>query len=265
LYSNLIIQRYNTFILKNPIKISVIIPSYNRFEYLLNAIDSVKNQTYSNIEIIVINDGSTQKEYYEHNLSSEIIKIDLQTNQKNIIGYVSEGYIRNFGINKASGEYLAFLDDDDIWMPEKLEMQLNRLLETGSKFSSTEGFFGKGIFDNSKNYPLYNEKYFFEKISKKYKGTSYQPQSILNPFKNTFGYPEIWTYDFLKHHNCVIASSVMVEKKIMDIVGGFRGIPTTMQTDYDCWLSLLKVTDLEYLNEPLFYYDGGHGDGQDWK
>ena len=82
LYSNLIIQRYNTFILKNPIKISVIIPSYNRFEYLLNAIDSVKNQTYSNIEIIVINDGSTQKEYYEHNLSSEIIKIDLQTNQK---------------------------------------------------------------------------------------------------------------------------------------------------------------------------------------
>ena len=169
LYSNLIIQRYNTFILKNPIKISVIIPSYNRFEYLLNAIDSVKNQTYSNIEIIVINDGSTQKEYYENNLSSEIIKIDLQTNQKNIIGYVSEGYIRNFGINKASGEYLAFLDDDDIWMPEKLEMQLNRLLETGSKFSSTEGFYGKGIFDNSKNYPLYNEDYFFEKISKKSK------------------------------------------------------------------------------------------------
>ena len=146
--------------MKNPIKISAIIPSYNRFEYLLNAIDSVKNQTYQNIEIIVINDGSTQKEYYEYNFPSEIIKIDLQTNQKNIIGYVSEGYIRNFGIKKASGEYLAFLDDDDIWMPEKLEMQLNRLLETGSKFSSTEGFFGKGIFDNSKNYPLYNKEYF---------------------------------------------------------------------------------------------------------
>ena len=66
--------------MKNPIKISAIIPSYNRFEYLLNAIDSVKNQTYQNIEIIVINDGSTQKEYYEYNFPSEIIKIDLQTN-----------------------------------------------------------------------------------------------------------------------------------------------------------------------------------------
>ena len=46
-------------------KVSVIIPSYNRFHYLMNAIKSVENQTYKNIEIIVVNDGSTQKEYYE--------------------------------------------------------------------------------------------------------------------------------------------------------------------------------------------------------
>jgi|TARA_B110000495_G_C23041588_1_gene625165 glycosyltransferase involved in cell wall biosynthesis len=251
--------------LKNPIKISVIIPSYNRFKYLLNAIESVMNQTYSNIEIIVVNDGSTQKEYYEHDFPSKVQKIDLETNQKNIIGYVSEGYIRNFGIKAASGKYLAFLDDDDIWTPKKLEIQLNKLLDSGSKFSSTEGFFGKGIYDNSKDYPLYNAEYFFKKISKKYIGTSYKPRSINNLFKNTFQYPETWSYDFLKHHNCVVASSVMVEKEIMEIVGGFRGIPTSMRTDYDCWLSLLKVTDLEYINEPLFYYDGGHGDGQDWR
>ena len=49
--------------------ISVIIPSYNRFEYLQNAIDSVLQQTYSNFEIIVVNDGSSQKEYYEKKFS----------------------------------------------------------------------------------------------------------------------------------------------------------------------------------------------------
>ena len=52
--------------------VSVIIPSHNRFEYLVNAIESVQNQNYSNIEIIVINDCSTQQEYYEHNFEKNI-------------------------------------------------------------------------------------------------------------------------------------------------------------------------------------------------
>ena len=54
--------------MKEPL-VSVIIPSYNRFEYLLNAVNSVKNQTYKNYEIIVVNDESSQKEYYENALS----------------------------------------------------------------------------------------------------------------------------------------------------------------------------------------------------
>lgn len=240
--------------------ISVIIPSYNRFEYLQNAVESVMSQTYRNFEIIVVNDGSTQEEYYENIFPKPVKIINLETNQKNILGYVSEGHIRNFGIEAAEGSYVAFLDDDDIWLPRKLELQLSAMKETDLKFSSTEGYFGEGIYKDSEKYELYNKEKFFKKISKKYKGTKYR--SI---FSSSFVYPKIWNYDFLKHHNCVIASSTMVEKKLMNILGGFRGIPTSMAPDYDCWLGLLRLTDLVYVDEPLFYYDGAHGSGQLWK
>ena len=55
----------------------------------------------------------------------------------------------------------------------------------------------------------------------------------------------------------------MVEKDLFKNIGGFRGLPNG-EGDYDCWLSLLKLTDLIYLDKPLFYYDGGHGDGRNY-
>ena len=61
--------------------VSVIIPSFNRFDSLMNAIDSVFNQTYDNFEIIVVNDGSTDQRYYENEFPKNVIKIDLKENQ----------------------------------------------------------------------------------------------------------------------------------------------------------------------------------------
>lgn len=242
--------------------VSVIIPTYNRYSYLVNAIESVLNQSYKNFEIIIVNDGSTQKEYYEKPLPKNVKLINLETNQKNLIGFKSNEYIRNFGIKAAEGEYLAFLDDDDIWLPEKLETQINFMKKSNLKFSSTEGYYGQGVFNPNKEYPLYNNEKFYNTIRKKYKGTKFYKRNLL---KNTFKYPEVWTYEFLEIHNCVITSSTMVEKKLMNILGGFRGIPTSMNADYDCWLGLLRLTDLIYIDKPLFYYDGGHGDGQQWR
>ena len=69
-------------------------------------------------------------------------------------------------------------------------------------------------------------------------------------------------YDFLKIHNCIVTSSVVIEKKLFDSFGGFRNIPGA--EDYDCWLGLLTRTDLIYINKPLFYYDGLHGDGKNY-
>lgn len=103
--------------------ISVIIPTYKRNETLERAIKSVENQTYSSIEIIVVDDNAKFPEYRENN--REIIKrhknIIFIENKENLGG----GLSRNEGIKKAKGKYIAFLDDDDEYLPEKLEKQYN--------------------------------------------------------------------------------------------------------------------------------------------
>jgi teichuronic acid biosynthesis glycosyltransferase TuaG len=114
--------------------VSVIIPTFNRFKYLLNTIKSVKKQTYSNIEIIVINDCSTEKDYYDYDWNGNNIKIiQLEKNSKKIFGYGCVGFVRNKGIEIASGKYIAFCDDDDIWFPNKIELQIKEISKTNWK------------------------------------------------------------------------------------------------------------------------------------
>ena len=102
--------------------VSVIIPTHKRFEELFRAIDSVIKQTYSNIEIIVVDDNSQDKGL--RNRIKEKIKkysenIQYIENETNLGGAKS----RNVGIEKARGEYISFLDDDDEYYPEKIEKQ----------------------------------------------------------------------------------------------------------------------------------------------
>ena len=228
--------------------ISVVIPSYNRFDYLKNAVNSVEDQTFRNFEIIVVNDNSDDERYYKNDLSENTKIIHAKKEDKKHDG---PGNIRNLGIEAASGNLIAFLDDDDIWMKEKLEIQLNLMHIKGLNFSSTEGYFGEGIYNSELRYPLYNNEKFYKKIKAKYKGTNYLKK----------GYPEIWDFEFLKIHNCIITSSVVVEKSLIEKLGGFRSIPGGVE-DYDCWLGLLRHTNLAYVDKPLFYYDGKHGYGR---
>ena len=231
--------------------VSVIIPSFNRFKYLKNAIKSVQNQNYENLEIIVINDGSTESEYYDHKFDSNVKILHLEENQKQINGF-GPGAIRNFGSQIANGEYLAFLDDDDIWLNEKLNIQISHMKNKGFKLSSTEGYYGQGIYYPFSKYPLYNSEKYYKDLKYIYRKTKY--------LKNNF--PDVWDYNFIKVHNCFITSSVIVEKKTFDTLGGFRGLP--LWADYDCWLGLLQLVDSLYINQPLFYYDSGHGDGRNY-
>lgn len=168
--------------------ISVIIPTYNRFKFLLNTIKSVTEQTYPNIEIIVVNDCSTEKEYYEYDWVGNQIKIiSLDQNSRHIIGYPCAGYVRNKGIEAATGSYIAFCDDDDIWFPKKLELQYNAMKETGCKMSSTDGLIGKGIYDNMNTYKKYNAEacykyieYQFYKKKANYLGVDFLKYGQLN-------------------------------------------------------------------------------------
>jgi glycosyltransferase involved in cell wall biosynthesis len=107
--------------MKNPL-VSIIIPAYNVESYIKNAIESALNQTYKNIEIIVVDDGSTDntKKIIEPYFKSGKIKYIYQHNK----GLSSA---RNTGIKTAQGEYVALLDSDDEFLPEKIEKQVGFL------------------------------------------------------------------------------------------------------------------------------------------
>ena len=236
-------------------KVSVIIPSYNRFKFLLNTINSVKQQTYTNIEIIVVNDCSTEKEYYEYNWpKNNITVIHLSKNSSVIFGKGCAGFVRNKGINISNGKYIAFCDDDDTWFPNKIEMQIKAMKETGCKMSSTDGLIGYGVYDYTKLYKKYNAEYYFNTLKNIYHNKG---SNLLD-----YDFPEIWNLDFLKIHNCVICSSVLIEKEILDKVNNFKNINTG--EDYDCWLKSLQHTNSVYIKDICFYYDDNHGYGQNY-
>jgi glycosyltransferase involved in cell wall biosynthesis len=231
-------------------KISVIIPTYDRFKYLLNCIKSIKEQTYKNIEIIVVNDCSTQHEYYNWK-DNEIIIIHLPINSKNKFGYVSCGYVRNIGIEVATGKYIAFCDDDDIWFPNKLKLQIDMMKQFDCKMSSTDGLIGKGIYNKNIKYKKYNAEHFYNTLQQIYKR---QNSNLLDN-----GFPTIWDSNFLKIHNCVICSSVIIEKKLLNKINNFKNVICSKE-DHDCWLRVTQYTNIAYVQEICFYYDDNHGD-----
>lgn len=97
--------------------ISVVIPTYNRAHYVCEAIDSVLAQTYKNIEIIAVDDGSTDNTKDIIQQYSSRIKYIYQNN-------AGPSAARNNGIKQSNGDLIAFLDSDDIWLAEKLERQV---------------------------------------------------------------------------------------------------------------------------------------------
>jgi len=113
--------------MKNP-QVSVIIPTFNRAEYLERAIKSVLNQTFNNIEIIIIDDHSedtTKKKVLDFR-SNQIRYYRNSTN-------LGAPFSRNKGIELSNGEYINFLDDDDILLPNKIELQIKKFQEAKDK------------------------------------------------------------------------------------------------------------------------------------
>jgi len=108
-------------------KVSVIIPTYNNEGTILRAVNSVLNQTYKNIEVIIINDGSTDNTDYV---------LEAVKKKKNVKYYkqrnMERSYARNRGIENASGEYIGFLDADDEYLEDKIEKQVHFLEEHSS-------------------------------------------------------------------------------------------------------------------------------------
>jgi hypothetical protein len=123
--------------------------------------------------------------------------------------------------------------------------------ETGCKMSSTEGLKGYGIYDPTKIYAKYNSEYYYNILQNIYKSKN---SNLLDN-----GFPKIWNLDFLKIHNCMICSSVLIEKEILDKINNIKC--SRYGEDYDCWLEALQYTDSVYISDVCFYYDSEHGYG----
>ena len=222
-------------------KVTVIVPTYNRFTYLMNTIQSIQAQTYPSVEIIVVNDASTQPEYKEYAWPGVKI-IHLETNTKAIFGYACAAHVRNQGIQAATGKYIAFCDDDDSWFPQKLELQLKAMRQTGCQMSNADGLVGHGPFKTDDN-----NNYLYSSL-----------------FKQIKQLPAIWDLNFMRSTNYMLTSSVMIEKTLLDKINNLKTLKNADE-DYDCWLRTLEHTNSAYVNAICVYYDTKHGDGRNYE
>ncbi len=203
-------------------KISVIIPTYNRGEFIKKTINSVLNQTFKNFELIIVDDGSTDntKEIIE-----EFIKKDDRVKyfyQKNS-GSPSEP--RNLGIEKAQGEYIAFLDSDDEWLSEKLEKQLAHFKSLKDEYAVV-GCYAYVIEDDKK---LYIEKRL---------NTNNIEDFLLK--SDTFFYS---------------SSSVFLKKELLNKFSIKYDSDLKIVEDLDFYISIAKKhINFSFVKEPLFKY-----------
>lgn len=136
--------------------VSVIMPAYNASNYIEEAINSVIAQTYTNWELIIVDDGSTD-------MTTEKVQSCLE-NENRIQYFYQEngkqGKARNLGISKASGSYIAFLDADDLWLPEKLEIQLQEIKEKNVDLVFSDSYIfnnNDDVFDRSRKMNTLNQ------------------------------------------------------------------------------------------------------------
>lgn len=133
-----LLQEKEMIKLTENVTVSVIVATYRREESLKRALESLVNQTYKSTEIIVVDDNADK----EWNKKVEIIINEI--NQIHSIIYIKNetnkgsAETRNIGIKSASGEYITFLDDDDIYLPNKIKNQVENMIENNSDYSITD-------------------------------------------------------------------------------------------------------------------------------
>ena len=127
--------------------------------------------------------------------------------------------------------------------------------ESGCKMSSTDGLIGYGIYDSNTKYEIYNAEHYYTTIQNLYRTKG---SKLLDN-----GFPIIWDLNFLRYHNCVICSSVVLEKCILNTIQNMKCL-VNGQEDYDCWLRALEHTNCIYVTDTCFYYDASHGAGRNY-
>ena len=196
--------------------VSVIITTHNRLDLLKKAIDSVRNQSYKNFELIVVDDASIDgtKEYCEGQ-DFDYIYIPQEESK-------GGNHARNIGIKSAKGKYCAFLDDDDRWKESYLEKMVGLIEEKGC-----------GMVYSGVTYEQYN-------------GDDVQYEDIVHGFDGDLS--TIVLYSAFASTSCM-----MVNKELLNHIGMFDENLTAWQ-DYELVLRIAQETSIYFVREPLIYY-----------
>ena len=199
-------------------KISVVIPTYNRSELLNNSIKSVLSQTFGDFELIVIDDCSTDN-------TPSVLGSFLDERLKVIRNNRNMGIsaVRNIGVTSSQGKYIAFLDDDDEWQPDKLEKQMNIMengpVSLGCVYSGSLIIGADGGEAVRSSVPIHRNRVLKE----------------------------------LLLENFITTSTVLIKKSCFDKAGLFdEEIP--YGEDYDMWIRIAEDFDYDFAPEPLTKY-----------
>jgi glycosyltransferase involved in cell wall biosynthesis len=198
--------------------VSIVIPTHNRSGLLKNAVESALAQTYDNIEIIIVDDLSSDntEQVVNELLNGKILYIKNETS-------LGGAGARNKGIENSKGEFIAFLDDDDIWYPDKIKLQVNKISENDDNILCTCGL--RVVYSST--------------------GLDY------------FNFPKIKdvTLEKMLLNNLVgITSTVLVRKSSLDTAGNFDSrLPA--REEYDLWIRLSECGKFTSVNKPLLDYN----------
>ncbi len=204
-------------------KISVIIPTYNRWPRVSQAVDSVLRQTWTDFELLLVDDGSTDEtlRHLKQNIVDPRVRF-FQTANRGVSA------ARNYGIDKSVGEWVAFLDSDDRWLPEKLEKQMACIKNQPELvwIHGEEIWIRNGVRVN----PM--------KKHKKSAGDIF-PQAL--------------------KLCCVSPSTVMIQRRLFQEVGVFREDFPVCE-DYDLWLKISAYHPVGFVEDAVIEKYGGHSD-----
>lgn len=201
--------------------VSVIIPTYNRSQLVTEAVDSVLSQSYTDFELLVVDDGSTDDSTTRLAQYGDRLCLYHQENR-------GASAARNTGFRHAQGRYISFLDSDDLWLKNKLQAQMDLVgRDPGVKVCYTEEIWiRQGVRVNPK------------KKHRKYSG---------------------WILDKMLPLCIVSLSSVLIAREVFDRVGLFdESLPAC--EDYDLWLRIGPYYQIALLDQPLIIKRGGHSD-----